>query len=335
MTRSSSACCGRLPRAGRCVEDVVGLPEDRPRAARIGERDVRPRHLEQRPGRLHGERVGEQRPEPSGSCDELSSLLRVTTLRSDSGRPRVHEGARPIVVELTSAHDRRGLIGERGGCSPVVPFDRRTAAVGEHEGNDRLHVEAGRFVHGAGEEPIGAVGVALEQMGETLDLDHVGAKRTDRAETTQGLLRVTSHRLDPVAAQVRPQEGQHALDRAPVGEHSCRAGRLGGVRPALRRGRPSVDRELQRPGDRDPRVARDQVVGLEPLHPAPDGAGASTRHHGVADRQHEARHRVGVAGLLRVLDGWLREPVRLVPLGGSDVERGDDLGLTVLEFRMQ
>ena len=42
-------------------------------------------------------------------------------------------------------------------------------------------------------------------------------------------------------------------------------------------GRPSVDRELQRPGDGDPRVALDQVVGLEPLHPAPDGVGASTR----------------------------------------------------------
>ena len=103
----------------------------------------------------------------------------------------------------------------------------------------------------------------------------------------------------------------------------------------VRRGRVAVDRELQRPGDRDPRVALDQVVGLEPLHPPPDGVGASTRHNGVADLQHEARHRVGVTGGLGMVDCRLREPVRFVPHGGSAVERGDDLGLTVLEFCMQ
>ena len=63
-------------------------------------------------------------------------------------------------------------------AAPVVPFDRRAAAVGEHEGDERSLAIAGRFVDGAGEERIGAVGVALEQMGEALDLDHV-ARDTD------------------------------------------------------------------------------------------------------------------------------------------------------------
>ena len=67
------------------------------------------------------------------------------------------------------------------------------AAVGEQEGDERSDAGAGRFVHGAGEERIGAVGVALEQMGEALDMEHVAAKRTGRAESIPGDLGVASH----------------------------------------------------------------------------------------------------------------------------------------------
>ena len=106
-------------------------------------------------------------------------------------------------------------------------------------------------------------------------LDHVAAERTGRAESMQGDLGVASHRLGPVAAQVRPHVGHHALDRAPVRRALLRRDRLRcSAQRSVAVG--PVDRELQRPADGDPRMPLDQFMSLEPLHPAPDGVVSST-----------------------------------------------------------
>ncbi len=77
----------------------------------------------------------------------------------------------------------------------------------------------------------------------------------------------------------------------------------------------------------------DEVVGLEPLHPAPDGVVSSTRPNGIAELHQEARRRVGVAGGLGVVEGVLGHPVRLAPRRGAEVKLRDHLRITSPQLR--
>ena len=166
-------------------------------------------------------------------------------------------------------------------------------------------------------------------------MDHVAAERAGRAESMPGDLGVASHRLDPSRHRFARRYATMpsiVLPSAstPVAEVASAAAAQRSVPP----GRP-VDREHQRTVHGDPRVALDQVVRLEPLHPAQDGVGTSTRPDGVGDLQHEARHRVGIAGGLGVVDRGLRHPVRLAPRRGAAVELGDDLRLASPQLRQR
>ena len=116
------------------LEDVVGLAEDGAGAARIGEREVRLGHLEQRLDRHDWEGIAEQRSQTGGHGDELSALRSVTPMQRHSCRPGVHEGTRPVLVELAVTDDRQRLLGERRGRGPVVALDRHDAPLGEEDG---------------------------------------------------------------------------------------------------------------------------------------------------------------------------------------------------------
>ena len=82
--------------------DVCDLPQGGAGPAGIAEGDVGAGQLEQRLDRHDGERVGEQRPQPSGARREVTSLVQVSALGRDVGGPRVDERARPVVVEAPS-----------------------------------------------------------------------------------------------------------------------------------------------------------------------------------------------------------------------------------------
>ena len=166
-------------------------------------------------------------------------------------------------------------------------------------------------------------------------MQHRRPIRARGAEPAPGDLRVAPHGVDAIAAQECPEVRDGALDGVAVGEQSAGRRALGGRSPPLGVRRPAHQRRHQGAVDGDPRVALDQALGLEPLHPAHDGVGPPTRPRRVRQLQDQATHAVGVSAGLRVLDGDLRPAVGLVPRCGPEVQLGDELGLAPPELRRQ
>ena len=156
-------------------------------------------------------------------------------------------------------------------------------------------------------------GVALQQIRHPSAWSIVARYGLAGLSPSQGELGVAAHLRHAVAAQQGAQVGERgppSCSRRPA----CRwrsprsaAAAQRSVSPDGRRG------EDQRPVHGDRRVALDQFVRLEPLHPAQHGVGAPARPHGVGELQDEAGDPVGVAGGLGVVDGDLGLAVRLVP----------------------
>jgi hypothetical protein len=86
---------------------------------------------------------------------------------------------------------------------------------------------------------------------------------------------------------------------------------------------------------RDPRVALDQALVLEPPHPAQDGVAAAFGPDGVGEVEDEPGDRGGVARSLGVLDGDLGQPVGLAPGRRPPVELGDEVRLAPAQLARQ
>ena len=228
-----------------------------------------------------------------------------------------------------------GLVGERLGLRPVVPLDGGEAPLGQRHRQERDDARAQRFVEGPGEEGVGLLRVAFQQVGQTLGVQHRRAVGTRGAEAVEGLPGVVAHPVGPVAAHQRAQVGEGAVQRVPVVQHTTGRCSLGGGRPALGVAGPSDQGVDQGAVHGDRRVLLDEALGGEPLHPAQHGVDPSAHPHRVGAAQHEAGDTLGVTGPLRVLDGGLRQAVRLVPAGRAAVELGDDLRFAPQQLGVQ
>ena len=249
------------------------------------------------------------------------------------GRPGVDEGARPVGVEVAVAHQRQRPLGERRGRRPVALGGGDDAALGQDDGGQRWRAGLVGGVEGVGQDRVGPVEVALQQVGNAPGVHHGRPVGAGGAEAVQGELRVAAHGGHAVTAEERPEVGHVARHGAAVGQPAGGRGRpLGRRRPALGLGRPAEQGEDERAVHGDRRVPLDQAALLEPLHPAQHRVHAAARPDRLHHLQDQPRDQVGVAGGLGVVDGQLGQVVGLAPGGRADVERPGLPGLTALQL---
>ena len=86
-------------------------------------------------------------------------------------------------------------------------------------------------------------------------------------------------------------------------------------------------------GDRG--ILLEQILVFEPRQPTTDSFATSRRECSLPVQQHEPIDPFDVEARLRVVDRQLGHAVRLAPLGGADVQRTDELGLTTLQLGAQ
>ena len=258
-------------------------------------------------------------------------------MQRHSCRPGVHEGTRPVVVELPVTDDRQGLLGERRRPpssrrvrSATMP---RSARRMESDGRlpSRLAASAARANKASARSRSPS-----SEVGERLGVEHRRSIRTLRGEAVPRRIwesrRIAStpsrhsraRRYASVPSIVLPSDSVPVADvrSAAAAQRSVLAGRPGqGVH--------------QRPVHGDRREAFEQAIGLEPLHPAHHGGAPPTRPDRVGQLQHEAGDPICIAGLLGVLDGGLRLAVRLAPRGRPQVQLSDVGGFAPPQLRQQ
>ena len=128
----------------------------------------------------------------------------------------------------------------------------------------------------------------------------------------QGQLGVGPHLGDPVAAQLGPQQRPPAIDRgAPVGQHPLVGSPFGRGGPPLGRGRVAAERLDPGPEHGHRGIVLDQPVVVEPVEPALDGGQPAAAVDADGRLLDTTGDQVGIAGVHRVADRGLSQPVVL------------------------
>ena len=274
---------GQDAEVGSQLEDAAGLAQDRPGAAGVVQRQVGPGHLQQRLHRHAGDRVGEQRPQASGLDKVLFGPGQVAVVQGHPGGHGVDQGAHDVVVEVPGLTAIARACSARASaschCWRSIAMMARSARAVEAAGKapvSRAHLDR------VGQDRICLVGVAVEQVGDTLQQQR---RRPPRA--SPGSARPARPARRPASGPCRC--GTAARRASPGSSPSCcrlaapprpghgprRRPAFGGVCPAFGPRRPAHQRLQPGPEHRHRRVRGRPAPG--PRTTPTSGRAVSTR----------------------------------------------------------
>ena len=247
-------------------QDVARLPQHLARARDLAEPHVHVCELDQRLRRHDGQRVREQRPEPGRARRVLARAVDVAPMDFDACGDRVHERARPVVVERGPLAPSRARGPTAPRRLPVAPIHRDDAPLGEDHRRERNRAgpASPRRRPRRGSDPRGRVRPPATRRSPrcAASSDGTGWRGSGRPSATRASRAIAS---TPSRPRQRAQVRDVALHRAAVRQHLRAHRSIGGDRPAFgvdRHGRATrrSARRAPRPPDSGRPVARPRPI---------------------------------------------------------------------------